>query len=34
MWVILHEQFTPKSIIGCILIAVGTMPMDMKKEML
>ena len=25
--VILHEQFTPKSIIGCILIGVGTLLM-------
>ena len=25
--VILHEQFTPKSIIGCILIAAGTLLM-------
>ena len=24
---ILHEQFTPKSIIGCVLIAVGTLLM-------
>ena len=25
--VILHEQFTPKSILGCVLIAVGTLLM-------
>ena len=25
--VLLHEQFTPKSIIGCVLIAVGTLLM-------
>ena len=25
--VLLHEQFTPKSIIGCVLIGVGTMMM-------
>ena len=24
---ILHEQFTPKSIIGCVLIAAGTLLM-------
>ena len=24
---ILHEQFTPKSIVGCVLIAVGTLLM-------
>ncbi len=25
--VVLHEQFTPKSILGCILIAIGTLLM-------
>ena len=25
--VLLHEQFTPKSIIGCVLIAAGTLLM-------
>lgn len=25
--VILHEQFTPKSILGCILIGAGTLLM-------
>ena len=25
--VILHEQFTPKSILGCVLIAIGTLLM-------
>ena len=25
--VILHEQFTPKSILGCVLIALGTLLM-------
>ena len=25
--VVLHEQFTPKSIVGCVLIAVGTLMM-------
>ncbi len=25
--VILHEQFTPKSILGCVLIGVGTLLM-------
>ena len=24
---ILHEQFTPKSIVGCVLIAAGTLLM-------
>ena len=27
--VLLHEQFTPKSIIGCVLIGVGTLMMDL-----